>query len=382
MKFVLLFLSFVVRSGQLPVSNCGTEARQPDIRDIVVNCGTSSISLEIQICPVLYSGSNESHLVLNNMLEPSCRATLDESVTPPVARFDFPVNMTDTCSTIQTVSVPGIGPFPDFSNMWMNISGVVRPINSSKDNITNSEELEIFYSCVYPLQDLVRNTQIHASASSITSKDNNETFIHSLSMVLFADAKYTQLMVIPELGIKLRTDIYVEVKATNLTDQYHVLLDRCYASTSPLPSISTFFNLFVSCSVDYFTTIIENGVSQNARFKFQAFHFIEHQNEKVSTYYLHCITRLCETSACGAFKQCNSRRKRSTSDSSTAPNAYTVTSPQIITKTDTSEFSEKPLAVGGGNISAVRLGLAAGFLACAGVFALGVVSVIYRRLRN
>lgn len=56
------------------------------------------------------------------------------------------------------------------------------------------------------------------------------------------------------------------------------------------------------CSIDQLTTMLENGESQKARFYFPAFRFIEQQNETVSTYYLHCIIRLCEPSTCSSFK--------------------------------------------------------------------------------
>lgn len=48
--------------------------------------------------------------------------------------------------------------------------------------------------------------------------------------------------------------------------------------------------------------MMENGDSHHARFYFPAFRFVEQQNETVSTYYLHCITRLCEISTCNDFK--------------------------------------------------------------------------------
>ncbi|KAM9709242.1 zona pellucida-like domain-containing protein 1 [Menidia menidia] len=386
MKTLLLLLSLIGRSSQLTIGDCGAEARRPDIDDISVECGTSSISLAIQICPVIYTGYNETLLILNHMLDPMCKATLDESVTPPVARFSFPLNMTNACgSTFRTTSTAGTGPFADFSNIQtVNISGVVRSIDPTTGTITYNAELKYLYSCAYPLEYLINNTQIDVSASSIAVKDNNGSFISTLSMELFSDANYTQPMVIPPLGIELRTDMYVEVKATNLTGQYHVLLDRCYASISALPSNSSFFNLFVPCSKDRFTTMIENGDSQSARFKFPAFRFIEQQNETVSTYFLHCITRLCEISTCSTFKQCN-RRRRSTLDTSAAvgiDTTYTITSPEIITKADTTESKEKPLVGEEDDDSAVGLGVAVGVLAFACIVALIVAALFYKRLRN
>lgn len=386
MKIFLLLLSVIGRSSQLVLNDCGSEARRPQVSDIAVQCGTSSIGLAIQICPVIYTGYNETLLILNHMLEPTCRATLDESVNPPVARFNFPLNMTHACGSIfRTTSAAGTGIFSDFSNIQtVNISGVVRSIDPTTGTITYNAELKYYYSCAYPLEYLINNTQVDVSASSIAIKDNNGSFISTLSMDLFADSNYTRPLVMPQLGIELRTSVYVEVKATNLTGQYHVLLDRCYASISPLPSNSSFFNLFVPCSKDRFTTMIENGDSQSARFYFPAFRFIEQQNETVSTYYLHCITRLCEKSTCSTFKQCNNRRKRSPLDTSAdgIPQTYTISSSEIVTKTDTNESKEKPLTAGEDNDSAVGLGVAVGILAFVSLVALCVAAVFYKRLRN
>lgn len=386
MKIVLLLLSMIGRSSQLTLSECGGEARRPQVSDIAVQCGTSSIGLAIQLCPVIYTGYNETLLILNHMLDPACRATLDDAVTPPVARFNFPLNMTHACGSIfRTTSAAGTGIFSDFSNIQtVNISGVVRSIDPTTGTITYNAELKYYYSCAYPLEYLINNTQIDVSASSIAIKDNNGSFISTLSLELFSDANYTDSMVIPDLGIELRTNVYVEVKATNLTGQYHVLLDRCYASISSLPSNSSFFNLFVPCSKDQFTTMIENGDSQSARFRFPAFRFIEQQNETVSTYYLHCITRLCEKSTCSTFKQCNNRRKRSTLDTSPLgiSKTYTISSPKIITKTESNESKEKPHVAGEEDDSAVGLGVAVGILAFACLIALSVAAVFYKRLRN
>ncbi|XP_041662301.1 zona pellucida-like domain-containing protein 1 [Cheilinus undulatus] len=376
----------IVRSSQLALSDCGTEARRPQATDISVECGTSSIGLAIEICPVIYTGYNDTLLILNHMLDPACRATLDESVSPPVARFNFPLNMTHACGSIfRTTSAAGTGIFSDFSNIQtVNISGVVRSVDPTTGTITYNAELKYYYSCAYPLEYLINNTQIDVSASSIAIKDNNGSFISTLSMELFSDSAFIKPMVIPALGIELRTNIYVEVKATNLTGQYHVLLDRCYASISPLPSNSSFFNLFVPCSKDQFTTMIENGDSQSARFRFPAFRFIEQQNETVSTYYLHCITRLCEISTCSTFKQCSSRRKRNTQDTpvSGIGTTYTITSSEIITKADNSASKEKPLTGEKEDDSAVGLGVAVGILAFACVVALCVSAVFYKRLRT
>lgn len=46
-------------------------------------------------------------------------------------------------------------------------------------------------------------------------------------------------------------------------------------------------------------TMVEiNGVSQKALFFFEAFRLVDNEYETVSTFYLHCVTRLCEVSKC------------------------------------------------------------------------------------
>ncbi|KAF7654548.1 hypothetical protein LDENG_00068400 [Lucifuga dentata] len=354
MKIILLLLFLVVRSHQIILNDCGTLARRPEVSDISTECGTSSISLAIQICPVVYTGYNESLLILNHITDPVCRATLDQTVTPPVAQFNFPLNMTHACGSVfKTTSAAGMGIFSDFSNIQtVNISGVVRSSDPTTGTITYNAELKYFYSCAYPLEYLINNTQIDVSASSISVKDNNGSFISTLSLELFSDSQYTKPMDIPKLGIELRTNVYVEVKATNLMGQYHVLLDRCYASISPLPTNSSYFNLLPL-----------------------------QQNQTVSTYYLHCITRLCDRNTCSIFKQCN-RKKRSTLDTSTNDftRTYTITSPEIITKSVDGQSKEKPIT--GDDDSASGLGVVVGVLAFVCLVALCAAAVLYKKLRN
>lgn len=73
--------------------------------DISVDCGTEYINLAIEFCPVIYTGYNESELILNNIMNnPDCHATLDTTVLPPVARFRFPINSTNSCGSNFVVS--------------------------------------------------------------------------------------------------------------------------------------------------------------------------------------------------------------------------------------------------------------------------------------
>lgn len=382
--------------SDIQVCNTNESWRRQELSDISVNCGTSHITLTILLCPALYTGYNESLLILNHIFgSDECSGTLDETVDPPVVRFNFPINMTHACgSEFKTTSAAGAGIFADFSNIeTVNITGVVRSHDPTVGVVTYNAELSYYYSCAYPLEYLINNTRVDVSASSIAVRDNNGSFISTLSMSLFDDELYTTPLVIPPQGLELRKVVYVQVKAENLTDQYSVLMDRCYASISPLPTNSTFFNLFVPCSVDRLTTIVINGDGHIARFHFQAFRFIEQQNETVSTYYLHCITRLCEISTCDTFKQCSTppvgrrRRRREVlsngvTDGVTDPTTLSLNTP-IVTQNDNGETSLTPQAAVSSPAESKRgLEIAVGILAVAVAAVFVVAAVFYWRLRR
>ncbi|KAI9538790.1 hypothetical protein NQZ68_012445 [Dissostichus eleginoides] len=385
--FSFLILTSLCIAGReaFSISECGAYARRPEYTDITVVCGTSTIDLAIQICPVFYTGYNTSLLILNRIRDSvDCQGTLDTWVTPPVARFSFPIREGNACgSNFLTASAPGTGIFADFSNIQrVNISGAVRSFDPTPGTITYNAELKYYYSCAYPLEYLINNTQVDVSSSSIALKDNNGSFISTLSMALFQDINYTTPLVFPPLGIEMRTNIYVQVVASNLTSQYFVFLDRCYASVNLQPSNSTIFYLFVSCSIDQLTTMLENGDSQKARFYFPAFRFIEQQNETISTYYLHCITRLCERSTCSTFKEEEERTVHGRPGGITEPSVITV----AIKATTKNSIQSKEEALSGdrseGKGASVGLGIAVALLVVLGVATIVMAASFYRKLKR
>lgn len=56
--------------------------------------------------------------------------------------------------------------------------------------------------------------------------------------------------------------------------------------------------LWHSCSKDPQTTVFENGKSQMGRFSFEVFRFVKHRHQKMSTVFLHCVTKLCRADDC------------------------------------------------------------------------------------
>ncbi|XP_041098398.1 zona pellucida-like domain-containing protein 1 [Polyodon spathula] len=357
--------------------DCSTHStfREPANSDISVMCGTQILELGILLCPIYFAGYNESLMVLNGQFRTlACHGTPDWSVDPPILKYNFSISEWEltTCAHAMRIDQEvGSGVFSDYSKIqFANISGAINSFDPTTGTITYRQELIYIYSCRYPLQYLVNNTEMNVSGASLIVKDSNGSFISTLSMQLFEDRKYTTHLIIPPTGLQLKKRIFVEVKATKLPDRFNVLLDRCYVTASPFPVSSLFYNLFVGCTRDGQTVIISNGQEQLARFSFETFRFVEHKNLPVSTFYLHCATRLCEKSACKDISQnctLSSRRRREmqSGQSGTVSEAETVSSGPIVTKVESVVPSTEPLKVPTSGITLAGVGVAIAVLCMA-----------------
>lgn len=115
----------------------------------------------------------------------------------------------------QIITEVGSGEFADFSNVqFVNISGSVTSIDPSSGMITYRPQIIYKFSCLYPMQYLLNNTQLavwvyamkmpgrrvtlsdmqmndefiwiqHRSGVSLAVRDNNGSFISTLSMELY-----------------------------------------------------------------------------------------------------------------------------------------------------------------------------------------------------
>ncbi|XP_054650327.1 zona pellucida-like domain-containing protein 1 [Dunckerocampus dactyliophorus] len=301
--------------------NCSSEYdRVPDSSDLIVDCGTRVITLEINLCTAQWAGFNSSNMALNSKHNTTeCQGSVDSSVDPPIIRYQLPVNDSAENPCRQSLQIVDeapdpTGPFNNFLSIQsVIITGFIDTPRSDQGVISYSTDLYYHFSCRYPLEYLINNTQIVASSVSVATSDNNGTFIDTLKMSVFNDSNYMYPLVIPSSGLQLRTRIYVEVKAVNLTGNFHVLLDHCFATpTAYNVSHNEQHNFFTGCSVNQRVIIDANGVSKMARFDFEAFRFVQHRDQAKSSIYLHCILRLCEPTKCQELlNACNTRRKRS-----------------------------------------------------------------------
>ncbi|XP_061576309.1 zona pellucida-like domain-containing protein 1 [Cololabis saira] len=303
--------------------NCSSQyERTPDNSDIIVECGTHTITLEINLCTAQWAGFNASNLALNgNHNNTQCQGSVDDSVDPPIIRYQLPVNNSQDNPCRQSLQIVDeapdpSGPFSSFSSIQsVIITGYVDTPRSDVGLISYSTDLYYHFSCRYPLEYLINNTEIVASSVSVATSENNGTFIDTLKMGVYNDSDHIYPLVVPSTGLELRTRIFVEVKAVNLTGNFHLLLDHCFATPTPYNmSQSEQHNFFTGCSVEDRTTMTNNGLSTVARFNFEAFRFVQHRDRAKSSIYLHCILRLCEPTNCQVLlSSCNARRKRSLS---------------------------------------------------------------------
>ncbi|XP_061638340.1 zona pellucida-like domain-containing protein 1 isoform X1 [Phyllopteryx taeniolatus] len=356
MKLVLVVchLGVILRTqAQIP-AECITSNtnRPPENSDIMVDCGTEHMDLSIYLCPVYQALYNESLMVLNNEYNnDKCFGTAEFDVNPPVLKFSFPINessMSVCGNDFKIITQVGTGAFADFSNVqFVNISGAVTSTDPSAGVITYRPQLLYKFSCLYPMQYIINNTELAVSGVNLAIKDNNGSFISTLSLELYEDDQFQNALTIPPTGLQLKTKIYVAVRATNLTDRFNVLLDRCYATTNPYPDVDSFYDLFVGCTRDDQTEVLLNGDSQVAHFSFEAFRFVEHRNRTVSTFYLHCVTRLCEVSTCSILKpDCGSSQRIRREADDVLANATVTSTAILVAKKSIEDFQTNSATYG------------------------------------
>ncbi|XP_041030216.1 zona pellucida-like domain-containing protein 1 [Carcharodon carcharias] len=274
--------------------------------DISVQCGVQVIQLSINICPLHFAGFDPLTLALNGQHDdPHCTGRVDSSLSPPLIRYSFIINDTGLSSCSNNFQIldegPGTGALGQFSNLQsVVISGFIDSPNNGMSVISYSPDVFFKFSCKYPLEYILNNTKLKISSISIAVATSNGSFSSSLTLQLYNDESFTSPLIIPESGLPLRYKVYVEVSIGNLTANFNVLLEHCFATPSPfnMSALDTGYTFFIGCNITPHTNIITNGISQESRFVFDAFRFTEHSDRELSTIYVHCVTRLCEAKSC------------------------------------------------------------------------------------
>ncbi|KAG7265708.1 hypothetical protein CRUP_031872 [Coryphaenoides rupestris] len=361
---LLLFFKALSVGGQFNGYNCDANfhSRFPAERDISVYCGVQTITLKVNFCPVLFSGYTDTDLALNGRHgDAHCRGFINNNTFPTVVSTGQGPNAYGNLSLVQIGNISGYIDTPDPPTIISYLPGLLYK-----------------FSCSYPLEYLVNNTQLASSAAAISVKDSNGTFVSTLNLMLYNDSTYIQQLSIPVTGLTLKTRVFAAVRASNLDRRWNVLMDYCYTTPSGNPNDDLRYDLFFSCDKDPQTTVFENGKSQMGRFAFEVFRFVKHKNQKMSTVFLHCVTKLCRSDDCPMLMPiCGSRRKRDIPDgkeTNSASGNAVITAGPIITRSDETPTNNSQL--GQPNPPAFRMNAVTSAL-LSGVIILGVVSVCF-----
>ncbi|XP_073441739.1 zona pellucida-like domain-containing protein 1 [Dendrobates tinctorius] len=403
-KLVVLLLGLAGKECLGNLLNCSSlYARYPADSDIMVNCGPSTIVLTINACPVQFAEFDPTSLALNgkNTLL-NCNGTLDTTVDPPVIKFIFPINDTTENACGNSIAIEdheGTGIFQSYSNIQtVVISGFVNtPVIEDTTLISYSTNLNYSFSCYYPLQYFLNNTELLTSSANVAIITNNGSFISTLSMQLFIDENFTVPLQFNGSALPLKKNVYVQVTATNLTANFYVHLDDCFATPSPLLTTddANKFSLLSGCTTANKTKILSNGIGKSAQFSFETFRFLQHSGQPTSTIYLHCSTRLCQPDTCAAINQvCTAvpatsaapgqqrrRRAADVSASEGTTESVTVSSGPITTKDEEPTGSQSSGISQVNQLQGTLTGLIVGIIIAAllGV-ALAIVSVILYKM--
>ncbi|KAL6470975.1 hypothetical protein MHYP_G00196250 [Metynnis hypsauchen] len=309
-------------------------SRFPGERDISVYCGVQTITLKINFCPVLYSGYTDADLALNGRhADAHCRGFINNNTFPTAVLFSISLSTLEACANTLVVSTAqGYNAYGNMSLVQIgNVSGYI-DTPDPPTIISYLPGLLYKFSCSYPLEYLVNNSQLASSSAAISVKDNNGTFVSTLSLILYNDSSFTQQLSIPMAGLPLKTRVFAAVRATNLDRRWNILMDYCYTTPSGNPKDEIRYDLFFGCHKDPQTTVFENGKSQMGRFAFEVFRFVKHKNQKMSTVFLHCVTKLCRVDDCAMLMPiCAKRRKREESPAP-PPGDAVITAGPIITR--------------------------------------------------
>ncbi|XP_029629159.1 zona pellucida-like domain-containing protein 1 isoform X1 [Salmo trutta] len=372
--------------------NCDANyhSRFPAERDISVYCGVQTMTLKINFCPVLFSGYTVADLALNGRHgDTHCRGFINNNTFPTAVLFSISLSTLEACGNSLVVTTAyGANAYGNMSLVQIgNISGYI-DTPDPPSIISYLPGLLYKFSCSYPLEYLVNNSQLASSSAAISVKDSNGTFVSTLSMVLYNDSTYNQQLSIPMAGLALKTRVFSAVKATNLDKRWNILMDYCYTTPSGNPNDELRYDLFFGCHKDPQTTVFENGKSQMGRFAFEVFRFVKHRHQKMSTVFLHCVTKLCRVDDCVLLMPiCGRRRRRDVEDSlESRPSSgdAIITAGPIITRIDETPMNNSQLAASSGPslpLNPVTSALLSGVVIL-GVFSLGFFLLSLRLLRR
>ncbi|XP_030611107.1 IgGFc-binding protein [Archocentrus centrarchus] len=252
------------------------DRRNNDSYDSTITCASSSGTMSVSRCQLFEAGFPSDVLHLR---DESCNGTLRDGQL--VFHFD---NDNHLCGT----ALRSNGTHFMYEN---TIQGNVDP---NEGLISRQRSINLRFCCEYPLnQALSMAVGINPVESIVRKKIATGNGQYRMRMIPFQDSGF-QFPLSSDRNIEMEIDqrLYVEVRAEEVDQrQISTVLDSCWATPVNLANYPVRWNLIVAeCpnQADGTVELIQNGVSNAARFSFRMFTFTNY-----SSIYIHCNVHLC-----------------------------------------------------------------------------------------
>ncbi|XP_070849811.1 alpha-tectorin-like [Chaetodon trifascialis] len=235
-------------------------------------CEENSASLTLIGCLLEERGINYTTLHLNDQ---NCTGQMDEE--DHMVTFSF--NSNDTCGT-EVMS----------NNSLLIYMNTITALNSSSDNITRQDRVDIDFSCFYTQPD-VKNMTFRIKESPVIEQFTSGTWNYTLTMKAYTDARHTEA-VDSNTEVQLNQKIWVVLETDGLDDGLvAVVTDSCWVTNQ---AGSLRYNLIkdgCAKSDDETVNVVGNGVGLSNFFSFNMFKFTRSSGDVD----LHCKLHLCAT---------------------------------------------------------------------------------------
>ncbi|KAK2820377.1 hypothetical protein Q5P01_023336 [Channa striata] len=257
---------------------CDEHHRRPNNEsyDSSITCVSSSGTMSLSRCQLFEAGFHASSLHLR---ENSCNGTLQDG------RLVFHFNNDDQqCGTVLRSN----GTHFLYENA---IQGDVDPHDGL---ISREKSIHLEFCCEYPLaQALSMDVGINPVESIVRKKLPSGDGRYHLRMIPYEDSAFRiPLTRNRNLEMELDQRLYIEIQTEGVDErQISTILDSCWATPFNDASYPVRWDLITAeCPdpADGTVELVQNGVSNVARFSFRMFTFTN-----FSSIYLHCQVHLC-----------------------------------------------------------------------------------------
>ncbi|KAM9425858.1 IgGFc-binding protein-like [Pholidichthys leucotaenia] len=263
--------------------------------DLSVSCVSSSGSMSVSRCQLFEAGFHSSAL---HLLDDSCNGTIEDGRL--VFHFD---SHTHRCGTILMSN----------GTHFMYENAIQGDVDTHGDPISIQMKIDLWFRCVYSLTETASvAVGINQLESVVNKKITSVQRDYNVRITPYQDPGFL-FPLKNDSGIKMKIDqrLYVEVQTEGF-DQYQMatILNSCWATPIKLATYPDRWDLIIDqCpnEADGTVEIIQNGISNKAKFSFRMFKF-----NNFSEIYLHCQVHLCFLRHNNCTSQCYSDNHRRT----------------------------------------------------------------------